>query len=229
MGQEYAQLEVGFVAGSMLIQATAFDLGCHFNSDLTSTEQAGIQAATNIPASHIPQAIVCIGPIETVVSISVVLQDQDRPDAGWAIPLTVKFFKPGADVLNDTPLYEFKLTTAKPATENAAVCEATGITPGTYDITVLGESTLVNTRRSVVISAPNTSVDMGTLLEGDANQDNIVNFDDYAILSKCWLASESQPEYDVRVDFDCNGLINPVDLYLLASNWLSISPIEITP
>jgi hypothetical protein len=37
VGQEYAQLEVGFAAGSMLIQATTIDLGCHFNSDLTST------------------------------------------------------------------------------------------------------------------------------------------------------------------------------------------------
>jgi hypothetical protein len=162
------------------------------------------------------------------VSISVVLQGQDRPDAGWTVPLTVKFFAPGADVLNDAPIYEFELTTAKPATENAAVCEATGIAPGTYDITVVGESTLVNARRSVVISAPNTSVDMGTLLEGDANQDNIVDFDDYAILSKSWLASESQPEYDARADFDCNGLINTADLYMLASNWLSSSPIEIT-
>ncbi len=229
VGQEYAQLEVGFVAGSMLIQATAIDLGCHFKSDLTSGERAGIQAATNIPASHIPQAIVSIGPIEALVSISVVLQGQGRPDAWWAVPLTVKFFTPGADVLNDAPNHEFKLTTAKSATENAAVCEAMGIAPGTYDITLVGKSSLINVRRNVVISPPDTSVDMGTLLEGDANQDDIVDFDDYAILSKCWLASESQPEYDVRADFDRSGLINPNDLYLLVSNWLSSSPIEITP
>jgi len=186
-------------------------------------------AATNIPASHIPQAIVSIGPIEALVSISVVLQGQGRPDAWWAVPLTVKFFTPGADVLNDAPNHEFKLTTAKSATENAAVCEAMGIAPGTYDITLVGKSSLINVRRNVVISPPDTSVDMGTLLEGDANQDDIVDFDDYAILSKCWLASESQPEYDVRADFDRSGLINPNDLYLLVSNWLSSSPIEITP
>ncbi|MFC1793519.1 dockerin type I domain-containing protein, partial [Planctomycetota bacterium] len=101
--------------------------------------------------------------------------------------------------------------------------------PGIYDIAVRGESTLVNAKRSVVISAPNTSVDMGTLLEGDTNQDNIVDFDDYAILSMSWPASESQPEYTIKADFDRNGLINPADLYLLATNWLSSSPIEITP
>ena len=215
VGQEYAQLEVGFVAGSMLIQATAIDLGCHFMSELTSGEQTGIKAATNIPASHIPQAIVSIGPIETMVSISVVLQGDSRPEAGWAVPLNVRFFTPGSDVLNDAPIYEFELTTTKSAAANAAVCEVTGIAPGIYDIAALGETTLMNVRRSVVMSATDTSVDMGTLLEGDTNKDHIVNFEDYAILSTCWLALESQPEYDAKVDFDRSGLINMVDFSLL--------------
>ena len=229
VGQEYARLEAGFAAGNMLIQATAIDLGCYFNAGLTPAEQAGIQAATNIPSSHIPHAIVSIGPIETTVSISVALQGEDRPDAGWAVPLTVKFFTPGADVLTDIPAYEFKLTTEKSAATNMAVCEVTGIAPGNYDITIIGEATLMNVRRSVVISASNTSVNMGTLLEGDANQDNIINLEDFAILSKSWLALQLQPGYNAIVDFDYNGLINAADLCLLASNWLGSSPVEIEP
>jgi hypothetical protein len=61
VGQEYAQLEAGFAAGNMLIQASALGLGCHFKPDLTAAEQKSIQAATGIPAAHIPQAIVGIG------------------------------------------------------------------------------------------------------------------------------------------------------------------------
>jgi hypothetical protein len=229
VGEEYARLEVGFIAGNMLIQATAIDLGCYFNAGLTSAEQAGIQAATNIPSSHIPHAIVSIGPIETLVSISVVLQGKGRPDSGWAVPLTVKFFTSGADVLNDIPSYDFTLTTKKSETGNAAVCEATGIAPGSYDITVVGKSTLVNSKRGVVISAPNISVEMGTLLEGDINNDNKINFEDFVILSASWLASESLPEYDIKSDFDRNGLVNAADLSPLAANWLRTSPVEITP
>jgi hypothetical protein len=229
IGEEYARLEVGFTAGNMLIQATAINLGCHFNAGLTSTEQAGVQAATNIPSSHIPQAIVSIGPIETLVSISVVLQGEGHPDSGWDVPLTVKFFTPGADVLNDIPSYEFMLTANKSETSNTAVCEVTGIEPGTYDITVHGETTLMNVKRNVAISALQSSIDMGIFLEGNINQDNIVNLEDYAIFSKCWLASESLPEYDVRADFDHNGFINSADLSLLALNWLRTSPVEITP
>jgi hypothetical protein len=62
-GQQYAQLEAGFVAGNMLIQASALGLGCHFRPNLTSAEQKSIQAATGIPASHLPQAIVSLGSI----------------------------------------------------------------------------------------------------------------------------------------------------------------------
>jgi hypothetical protein len=225
--QEFANLEAGFIAGSMLIQATAIDLGCHFKTKLTAGEQSSIQSITNILASHIPQAIVSIGPPAAVVSISVALQGDNRPDAGWVVPLNVKFFPPGADVLNDTPTYEFNLTTTK--FNSSAVCEATGVAPSTYDISTISEHTLINVRRSVVVSAPNTSVNMGTLLEGNANQDEIVNFDDYAILSMCWLASKGQSAYNAMTDFDRDGLINMFDLSLLANNWLKSSPIEITP
>jgi len=229
VGQEFAHLETGFVAGNMLIQASAIGLGCHFKAELTSSEQKSIQSATSIPASHMPRAIVSIGPIAAEVSVSVVLQGDGRPDAGWVIPLTLKFFEPGADVLNDIATYELNLTTSKSAAGNAAVCEATGVAPGTYDVTAVGEHTLMNVKRSVVITAPSTSVDLGTLLEGNANGDNIVDLYDYAILSKCWLASEEQAEYEALADFDRNGVINAADLCLLTTNWLKSSPVEITP
>jgi hypothetical protein len=224
-GQEFARLETGFVAGNMLVQTAAIDLGCNFKTKLTSTEQGSIQSTTNIPASHIPQAIVSIGPTGALVSIYVGLQGDGRPYAGWVVPLTVRFFSPGADVLNDIPTYQFQLTTKKII--NSAVCEAAGVAPGTYDITAISEHTLMNVKRSVVISAPKTSVNLGTLREGNANQDNIIDFGDYAILSMCWLVSQTQTEFNAMTDFDRNGLINISDLRLLAASWLSISPAEI--
>jgi hypothetical protein len=64
VGEEYALLETGFVAGNMLIQATAIGLACHFKTELTPAEQENIQFTTNIPSSHVPQVIVSIGPLE---------------------------------------------------------------------------------------------------------------------------------------------------------------------
>jgi hypothetical protein len=228
-GQEFAQLETGFIAGNMLIQASAMGLGCHFRPKLSTSEWKSVQAATNIPATHVPQAIVSIGPAGAVVSISVLLQGHNRPDDGWNVPLIIRFFSPGADVLSDSPIHEFQLTTTRSPTGDAAVCKAAGIAAGTYDIAVVGESTLMNVRRGVLLSPPSAFVDLGMLLEGNANQDNTIDLGDCAILSASWLASKEQPQYEVRTDFNRDGFIDAADLALLAANWLRSSPMEIQP
>jgi hypothetical protein len=229
VGQEYPALEVGFVAGNMLIQASAIDLGCHFKSNLTSDEKSVIQNLTRIPSSHVPQAIVSIGSVEATVSISVVFQSDVRTDTFGMLPLTIAFFTSGADALNDTPVYELNLATAKSVVDNVAVYEATGIAPGTYDITVIGSSTLMNLKRNIDVASPTTSVNMGSLLAGNANRDSIINLDDYVVLSSSWMSSAGRPEYDSRADFDRNGIINITDLSLMSANWLKTSPIEISP
>jgi len=60
-GQEFAELETGFVASNMLMQATAMDLGCHFKTKLSTAEQQAIQNITDIPKSHIPRVVVSLG------------------------------------------------------------------------------------------------------------------------------------------------------------------------
>ncbi len=59
--QEFAQLEAGFVAGNMLMQATAMDLGCNFKTKLTSGDQQAVQNATGIPSSNILQVVISLG------------------------------------------------------------------------------------------------------------------------------------------------------------------------
>jgi hypothetical protein len=59
--QNWALLEAGFVAGNMLVQASAIGLGCHFGTALTSDEQAAIRKVTGIPSSDTPQVIISIG------------------------------------------------------------------------------------------------------------------------------------------------------------------------
>lgn len=59
--QTWALLETGFVAGNMLVQASAIGLGCHFKTTLTPDEQASIRKATSITSSDTPQVIISIG------------------------------------------------------------------------------------------------------------------------------------------------------------------------
>jgi hypothetical protein len=59
--RDWALEEAGFVAGNILVQASAIGLGCNFETTLTSDEQAGIQRLTGIPSSDVPQVIISIG------------------------------------------------------------------------------------------------------------------------------------------------------------------------
>ena len=177
-----------------------------------------------IPGTH-GDATVEIIP-GALVDISVVLQGGSRPPGGWEIPIIVKFFSPGADVMTDSPLYEFSLTTTK--SDGIATCQCTGVMPDTYDITAVSEHTLINVKRNVVISTPSTAVDMGTLLEGNANDDIIINISDFGILAVSYMKMEGEPGYDARADFDRNGIINISDFGLLAVNYMIMSPVDVS-
>ncbi len=109
VGQQYAQLEAGFVAGNMLIQASALGLGCDFRPNLTSAEQRSIQAATGIPASHLPQAIVSLGSLAPSASLEGDANSDDRVDLedyvilsrGWQSSKPQTAYDPRADFNHD--------------------------------------------------------------------------------------------------------------------------------
>ncbi|MCL0048335.1 hypothetical protein M1N20_02665 [Dehalococcoidia bacterium] len=158
------------------------------------------------------------------VDLSMVLQGGDRPPEGWKIPVTINFFEPGAAVLVDTPLRSFTVTTAK--VDGRAVAQVS-IAPGTYDVTVASETTLINVRRNVEIAAPDLVVDMGTLLEGNANGDQVINMIDFSILAGSFGRHEGDVDFTKGADFDRNGAINMIDFSLLAGNFGETSPVEV--
>jgi len=57
----WALTDVGFFAGSVLVQATSIGLNTHFRTDFNSTERTSIQSITGIPAADVPIAIVSSG------------------------------------------------------------------------------------------------------------------------------------------------------------------------
>jgi hypothetical protein len=185
--------------------------------EATQSDSYNVGTNTNLDLTFITGA---------VVDISNVLQGNNRPDpAGWEVPVTVKFFAPRANVLVDTPIYEFNRTTSKSGSN--VVCQVTGVSDSTYDVTVVSEHTLLNVKRDVAITSPTTSVDMGTLLEGNANDDEHVDMFDLSDLAASWLQSKGDAAYDASADFDHNENVNFYDIVLMAVNWLKSSPIEI--
>ena len=87
---------------------------------------------------------------------------------------------------------------------------------------------MINVKRGITISEPSTSIDMGVLLEGNANDDNIINIQDFGILAAGYGKAQGENGYDGRADFDCNDIINIADFGLLAANYAKSSPITVT-
>jgi hypothetical protein len=195
----------------------------HINIDVMKLADAG-----GSPKSIFSSAGAAVQIIQDYVNINVLLQGGSRPDSGWVVPLTVKFFTPGTtapvDVLTATPVYTFSLTTAKSG--SMAIAQAAGVAPGTYDISAASEHCLCSVKRSVVIGAATTDVNMGTLLEGDANGSHIINIQDFGILAATYGKAVDVSGYDARADFNRSGNINIADFGLLASNYGKYSPIE---
>lgn len=175
-----------------------------------------------IPGSH-SNATVEIIPGVTV-DIEVVLEGESRPDEGWAVPVTVKFFTPGADVLTDSPDYEFEVATAKSG--DVATCQCSWVMPGVYDITIVSEHTLLNVSRDVNIVVPTTGLSMCTLLEGNADDNDIINISDFGILALSYGKQEGDAGYDAMADFDRNEIIDILDFGLLAVNFMRTSPVD---
>jgi hypothetical protein len=88
------------------------------------------------------------------------------------------------------------------------------LTPGTYDLRVKNSHTLCNLKSGVALVAGSNTIDFGTLVEGDANDDNVVNIKDFSI-----LAAGFYPAYDARADFDEDGYVNISDFSLLVTNF----------
>jgi hypothetical protein len=71
-------------------------------------------------------------------------------------------------------------------------------------------------------------VNFGTLLEGDANDDNCVNAPDFSILRTAFGKSQGQPGYDPRADFNQDGAVNAPDFSLLRTNFGRCGDIQVT-
>ncbi|MFC2043793.1 FG-GAP-like repeat-containing protein [Chloroflexota bacterium] len=164
--------------------------------------------------------------VTLVVDISVALEGFARPDPeGWEIPVTIKFFTPGADVMSVSPFYSCNRTTVKSG--GTATANVTDITPGTCDVALVSDHTLLNVKRDVVVTAPSTLVDMGTLLEADADGDGWVFLLDFNVLKASFGKIPAMGGYDARADFDRDNYIFLPDFNLLKQNFGRTSPVEV--
>ncbi len=106
------------------------------------------------------------------------LQGDSRPLAGYYVPLTVRLYNvpiTGTNIKIQAPVATFSTTDGNMVITNTNVptkqitLTVGALTPGgPYNVTLYSPHNLVNLKNGVTIAASGTSFDMGTLLEGDA-------------------------------------------------------------
>jgi sugar lactone lactonase YvrE len=161
--------------------------------------------------------------IQEAISLKgrVTLQGRGNPpDSRWNnFPLALTLYAPGGA----SPVGNYTANT-----DTSGYFTVTGITQGTYDAKVKNAHTLSIKKNNVAVPTGSTAVDFGTMLEGDANNDDNIGGGDYSILATAYGKCSGQSGWDSRADFNGSGCIEGADYSLLANNYGRHGPIILT-
>ncbi len=159
-------------------------------------------------------------PINLHLVVALQRPNAPPPHPSWAVPVRFAFYPPNDA---ETALYSWDLTLDQNGTWQGTLWAA----PGTYDMRLKNIHTLRNVKRNVTLSNGMT-VDMGTLREGDADDDNRVRSSDFGILRAAYFTTDSDPDFDPRADFDEDARIRSSDFALLRGNYFETGDLEVT-
>jgi hypothetical protein len=99
----------------------------------------------------------------------------------------------------------------------------TGLPPGSYAISIkpLKRFLLARIDNIIIVNEDISNIDF-TLINGDANGDNIIDAADETLLQNSWLTSSASPNWNEDVDFNGDGVINFID-YTIYNNGFNTS------
>jgi hypothetical protein len=181
-----------------LSTALSFSVSSPRRSDLALTGESVLDQARGGRVAVLPSAW---------LSGQAQMQRQDAPpDPSWSVPLLVSLSRAG----ERGPAYVAETT----SDARGAFTVTMPVGPGAYGVRLDGLHTLRNLLPGATLGAGRNTLNMATLLEGDANNDNRVNVQDVSLLAAAFGASSSQ------AGFNEDGAIGQDDLALLQANLL---------
>ena len=135
------------------------------------------------------------------------------------------------DLFGEIPVVpEFAGITGSRAGQTITITLPDTVAVGFYDITIQANHTLVNVKDNVGVATNTGTIVMGTLLEGNAIDDDpatepgsVINALDASLLA----VAINEGTDDPAVDFTRNGTVDLDDLDLLKANYLRFSPIPV--
>jgi hypothetical protein len=153
-------------------------------------------------------------PTNTAVPGSVILRGHillpgrpAPPNARWVVPVegTLRLVSGG-------PNYDFATTTD----DSGYFTVNTNLQPGTYLWRTKNPQTMAN-GGSATLAAGLNNVEMGLLVEGDANNDNCITGFDFTIVKNSYGRSPNDEGYDSRADFNGDNVVTLSDFNMMKS------------
>lgn len=192
-----------YVAGYLATPSGTWASGANARLDLSVSIPGWIPPATPTPTvpptptpTATPQSITLMGRVS--------LQARPTPPAiPWVVALRVQV---------GSIIY----TTWTDTSGRFVLLDVPG---GMQQITVKNVHTISNCIASVVLLPGANDLDLGTLWEGDANDDDVVDITDFSILRLVFATA------DGRADFNQDGIVDILDFSLLRSNFAKHGPL----
>ena len=182
--------------------------------------QAGISPITitsamlSDPDGAVLPSVTYDGEIQVLDECTIVgqvhFQGRDDPPFDLSCPLSVTLFVSGEII----PTYTFT-----PNTDATGVFTVTDISANIYDVKVRDLHSLWNVREDQPIVLGINALDMGTLVEGDADLSGVIDLLDVSVLASTFGTSVGDTLFNARADFNNSYDIDILDYSLLASNY----------
>ena len=124
--------------------------------------------------------------------------------ANHSVNLEVNLYEQGSG----TPIFQYT-----PTGNASGVADITDIPPGTYVMAVKTSNHLQRVQTITLLNGANSEI-VAELYAGDADDNNMINYDDFTILSSTY-----NNNFDLRADFDGDGFVLLGDFSLLSVNY----------
>ncbi|MBC7235356.1 MAG: hypothetical protein H5T69_05900, partial [Chloroflexi bacterium] len=131
------------------------------------------------------------------------------PHNRWRIPLMLQLLDPAFGASVQT----LAVTTDRTGTFTETVAA------GNYTLRVKGMHTLANVRTGVALPPAPANVDLGTLREGDVDNDNDVDAADASLINVAFASVPGSLNWDARADLNEDGVVDATDMALISANY----------
>ncbi|MBL8131813.1 MAG: carboxypeptidase regulatory-like domain-containing protein, partial [Anaerolineae bacterium] len=200
----------GLGTESYLVRASGLGYNAEYYQNSVGREvaaQVGVTTGSDTP--NIDFTLDLFGTTGTINGSVTLVSRPPKPHPRWSIPMWVRITPQGggAPVFNQMVM-----------TDPYGLFLAPGILPGSYRIWGKGTRSLANAVNVTVVLG-NSPIDLGELIEGDANDNNVVTITDFSILAASFTRSTGQIGFDARSDFNGDGTVNILDFSLLAASF----------